>query len=85
MKANLKKAKVFQGSQPPHPAADDFIHGLLEGCCLASLGERVERFAAESPDRIDYPRRNEVALESRILVCLYSEILGKKLSTITRR
>jgi hypothetical protein len=28
-KANLKKAKVFQGSQPPHPAADDFIHGLL--------------------------------------------------------
>jgi outer membrane protein assembly factor BamB len=28
-KANLKKAKVFRGSQPPHPAADDFIYGLL--------------------------------------------------------
>ncbi len=27
-KANLKKAKGFRGSQPPHPAADDFIHGL---------------------------------------------------------
>jgi hypothetical protein len=24
-----QKAKVFQGSQPPHPAADEFIHGLL--------------------------------------------------------
>jgi hypothetical protein len=24
-----QKAKVFQGSQPPYPAADEFIHGLL--------------------------------------------------------
>jgi hypothetical protein len=28
-KANLKKARVLRGLQPPHPAADDFIHGLL--------------------------------------------------------
>jgi putative ABC transport system permease protein len=28
-KANLKKAKVFQGSQTPHPAADEFFHRLL--------------------------------------------------------
>ena len=27
--ANPKKAKVFRGSLPPHPAADHFIHGLL--------------------------------------------------------
>ncbi len=26
---NLEKATGFQGSQRPHPAADDFIHGLL--------------------------------------------------------
>ena len=26
---NPKKAKVFRGSLPPHPAADHFIHGLL--------------------------------------------------------
>ena len=31
-KANLEKAKVFQGSQPPHPAAGDFIPGLLGAC-----------------------------------------------------
>jgi len=28
-KANLKKPKVFRGSQPPHPVAVGFIHGLL--------------------------------------------------------
>ena len=28
-KANLNKPKVFQDSQQPHPAADDFIRGLL--------------------------------------------------------
>jgi hypothetical protein len=28
-KVNLKKAEVFRGSQPPHPVADDGIHGLI--------------------------------------------------------
>ena len=35
--ANPKKAKVFRGSLPPHPAADHFINGLLKHLLYSSI------------------------------------------------
>jgi polar amino acid transport system permease protein len=30
-----QKSQGFRGSQPPHPAADDFLHGLLGSCSMS--------------------------------------------------
>ena len=53
--ANPKKAKVFRGSLPPHPAADHFIHGLLGKELSCGNGEAVpvdvQRFKTTLPRR----------------------------------
>jgi hypothetical protein len=45
-KANLKKATGLRGSQPPHPAADEFLHGPLGGAEELLIHTQGQSFAS---------------------------------------
>jgi hypothetical protein len=50
-KANLRKAKAYRGSQPPHAAADDCLHGPLVPVLAADPRKRRSSLGHESLER----------------------------------